>query len=117
MSNITKKKLIKDVFKLNESEYKVFRCILDSPGRTPISIKRIITKFPKDRSTIQKIIKILLNNGLIIKRQQNLNRGFRFLYQSIDKHLLIMTIETYYKQIEQEKFNLINRWKMEVENE
>lgn len=117
MSNITRKQLIQDTFKLRKTEYLVFKTILDSTGKTPLSIKELLTKIPKDRTTIQKIIKTLMKQGLIIKKKQNIDRGFRFLYQGINKDLIIMTIETHYNKIEQERKNIIIRWKVEVEND
>ena len=114
---VTRKDLIKQVFDLNKTEYLVFKTISENVGKTPISIKKLVGKIPnKDRSTIQKIIKILMNKGLIKKRQQNLDRGFRFLYETINEELILLSVEKYYRALEYERTQVISRWKLYLEN-
>ena len=50
-------------------------------GNTYKSIKEIVEKVGKDRTTVQKVVTKLLKEGFINKRQINLDRGFMFVYK------------------------------------
>lgn len=90
MINEKKEKLIRKLYKLNPTEYRVFMTLIESIGRTPLSVKELIGKIgSKDRTTIQKSLTSLLRRDLIDKEQVNLDRGFMFVYSSMPKSQLI----------------------------
>ena len=80
---VTLKDLVQCNYGLNESEYAVFSSIISS--KSGLSVKNIVEKIDKDRTTVQKILTKLLRRGLVMKRQMNLDRGFMFVYFSKNK--------------------------------
>jgi len=108
---ITLRDLIQCNYNLNDSEYKVFAQLIKT--KTGISVKNLVKKIGKDRTTIQKILTKLSKRDLISKRQVNLDRGFMFVYFSKDKQNIINEIEinanNYFKNIKES----INKWKKE----
>jgi predicted transcriptional regulator len=76
-----------------------------------LSVKEIVEKVEKDRTTVQKILAKLLKRGLLMKRQVNLDRGFMFVYFSKNKEEMIKeieeNIESYFKSIR----TSLDKWK------
>jgi len=106
---VSLKDLIQCNYNLNESEYNIFSQLIKS--KVGLSVKDIVEKVEKDRTTVQKILSKLLKRKLIIKRQKNLDRGFMFVYFSKNKEEIFEEIETNV----QNYFNIIqeslNKWK------
>jgi predicted transcriptional regulator len=74
---------IKDIIacslSLKKSEYKIFEVLLKS--KENLTIQQLSDKLKLDRTTIQKILKVLTSKGLILRYQQNLeNGGYIFNY-------------------------------------
>lgn len=89
---VTLRDLVQCNYCLNDSEYLIFsQMILSSGG---LSVKEIVDKVKKDRTTVQKILSKLLKRGLLMKRQVNLDRGFMFVYFSKNKTEMIKEIES-----------------------
>lgn len=90
-----KKVSIKDFiqcnYNLNESDYLIFSYIMTTSKG--FSVKDLVEKTEKDRTTVQKILTKLLRKDLILKKQINLERGFMFIYFSKNKDNLITEIE------------------------
>ncbi|MFW5705122.1 MAG: helix-turn-helix domain-containing protein [Nanoarchaeota archaeon] len=106
---VTLKDLVQCNFNLNESEYQIFsRIMLSKKG---MSVKELVEKVQKDRTTVQKILIKLLNRGLLMKRQINLERGFMFVYFSKDKEEIIgeieENVEIYFKNLKES----LEKWK------
>lgn len=85
------KDLVQCNYSLNDSEYVIFSQIMMS--KRGLSVKEIVDKVEKDRTTVQKILTKLLKRGLLTKRQVNLDRGFMFVYFSKNKEEIIKEIE------------------------
>ena len=88
---VTLKDLVQCNYSLNDSEYVIFSQIMMS--KRGLSVKEIVDKVEKDRTTVQKILTKLLKRGLLTKRQVNLDRGFMFVYFSKNKEEIIKEIE------------------------
>lgn len=90
-----KKVVLKDLiqcnYNLNESEYLIFAQLIKS--KKGLSVKELVEKVNKDRTTVQKILSKLVKRNLLMKRQMNLDRGFMFVYFSKNKKDMIAEIE------------------------
>lgn len=90
-----KKVVLKDLiqcnYNLNESEYSIFAQLIKS--KKGLSVKELVEKVNKDRTTVQKILSKLVKRDLLMKRQMNLDRGFMFVYFSKNKGDIIAEIE------------------------
>lgn len=106
---VSLKDLVQCNYSLNDSEYVIFsQLILSKSG---LSVKEIVEKVDKDRTTVQKILAKLLKRGLLMKRQVNLDRGFMFVYFSKNKTEIIAEIE---KNVESYFLNIkesLEKWK------
>ena len=107
---VTLKDLVQCNYSLNDSEYLIFSQLIMS--KRGLSVKEIVDKVQKDRTTVQKILAKLLKRGLLMKRQVNLDRGFMFVYFSKNKDEMIKEIEvnidSYFKSIR----DSLNKWKI-----
>ncbi len=63
-----------------------------------LSVKELVGVTQKDRTTVQKILIKLSKQDLVMKRQINLDRGFMFVYFSIDLENILDTIENNLQQ-------------------
>lgn len=106
---ITLKDLVQCNYNLNDSEYLIFAELIKS--KKGLSVKELVEKVQKDRTTVQKILTKLLKRQLLMKRQINLDRGFMFVYFSKNKEEIIKEIEAnvnnYFKNIT----DSLNKWK------
>jgi len=108
-----KKVILKDLiqcnYNLNESEYLIFAELIKS--KKGLSVKELVKKVNKDRTTVQKILSKLVNRKLLIKRQMNLERGFMFVYFSKNSNDIINEIEnnvnSYFNSIK----TSLDKWK------
>lgn len=81
---ITKEDLIKCAFSLNKTEYELLVFMLKKKGK--YSANQISAMVRLDRTTIQKAIKKLANEGLVTRLQKNMpGGGYTFLYTIADK--------------------------------
>lgn len=106
---VTLKDLVQCNYNLNESEYQIFAEIIKS--KKGLSVKELVEKVQKDRTTIQKILAKLLKRELLMKRQINLDRGFMFVYFSKNKDDIVKEIEenvnSYFEKIKEG----LEKWK------
>ena len=72
--------LVKCSFSLSDSELKIFLELMEC--NDPICIVALSKKIKRDRSTIQKVIKILLEKELVVKKKINLEDGGYMFYYS-----------------------------------
>ncbi len=101
--------LVQCNYNLNDSEYDIFSQLMES--QRGLSVKELVDKVDKDRTTVQKILTKLLKRDLLMKRQMNLDRGFMFVYFSKNKHEIVEDIE---RNVESYFDNLkasLNAWK------
>ena len=98
---VTLQDLVQCNYSLNDSEYEIFAQIIKS--RRGLSVKELVEKVDKDRTTVQKILTKLIKRGLLMKRQMNLERGFMFVYFSKNREEILNEIEdnvdNYFKSI------------------
>ncbi len=88
---VSLKDLVQCNYNLNDSEYLVFAELMKT--KNGLSVKEIVEKVQKDRTTVQKILTKLLKRGLLMKRQMNLERGFMFVYYSKNRTEIIEEVE------------------------
>jgi predicted transcriptional regulator len=100
---VTLKDLVQCNYSLNESEYLIFAEIIKS--KKGLSVKELVEKIQKDRTTVQKILTKLLKRELLVKRQINLDRGFMFVYFSKNKDDIVKEIgenvDSYFAKIKE----------------
>lgn len=106
---VTLRDLVQCNYNLNDSEYAIFAELMHSKGG--LSVKELVDKIKKDRTTVQKILTKLLRRKLLMKRQMNLERGFMFVYFSKNKAEVVQEIEenikAYFKAIQDN----LDEWK------
>lgn len=88
---------IKESFELNKMEAKMI--LLFWKNNKSYTVKELVLKIGRDRTTIQKIAKNLLEKNLLTKKQINLNRGYCFKYSLYDESKIVSELETTYKKI------------------
>jgi predicted transcriptional regulator len=109
---VSLKDMIQCNYSLNDSEYAIFAELMKT--KKGLSVKEIVERVGKDRTTVQKILSKLLKRGLSMKRQMNLDRGFMFVYFSKNKNEIVSEIET---NVESYFLNLkdsLNKWKAKI---
>lgn len=107
---ISLKDLIQCNYNLNDSEYAIFSQLIKS--KRGLSVKELVEKVEKDRTTVQKILTKLLKRNLLMKRQMNLDRGFMFVYFSKNRDEIIkeieLNVESYFQAIKEN----LDKWKV-----
>jgi predicted transcriptional regulator len=106
---VTLQDLVQCNYNLNDSEYLIFSQMMKSSGG--LSVKEIVDKVQKDRTTVQKILSKLLKMGLLMKRQVNLDRGFMFVYFSKNKSEIINDIDVNVKEYFELIKKSLDEWK------
>lgn len=100
---VTLQDLVQCNYSLNDSEYQIFSQIIKS--RRGLSVRELVDKTGKDRTTVQKILTKLIKRKLLMKRQMNLDRGFMFVYFSKNRDEIFneieQNVENYFKTIRQ----------------
>jgi len=108
---ITFQEIVQCNFGLNNTEFLIFDELIKN--KKGLSVKELVDKVQKDRTTVQKILIKLSKRDLVMKRQINLDRGFMFVYFSKNKKEIIDEIESnvnsYFKNIQE----AIVDWKKE----
>ncbi len=83
--------LIKCSFDLNKTEYALFMFLLEQ--KEELCASTLGSMMSKDRTTVQKAIKKLVEKDLVEKHQANLdNGGYTFMYTIKDKEFIRKTI-------------------------
>ncbi len=72
--------LVKCSFSLSDSELKIFLELMKC--NNPICVVALSKKIKRDRSTIQKVMKTLLEKDLVFKKKINLEEGGYIFYYS-----------------------------------
>ena len=85
---------------LKKSEYKIFQVLLQS--KMNMTIQQLSETLKLDRTTIQKIIKVLSGKGLIQRYQENLeNGGYTYNYTIKNKpevkNFIKQALKTWYE--------------------
>ncbi len=106
---VTLRDLVQCNYSLNDSEYDIFAALIKN--KRGLSVKELVDKVQKDRTTVQKILAKLLKRNLLMKRQVNLDRGFMFVYFSKNREEIITEIETnidsYFSSVKEQ----LEKWK------
>lgn len=101
--------IIKCAFNINTTDYLILKLLLNS--KTELNTQHIKKKIYKDRTTIQKSIKNLLNLKLITRRQLNLSSGgFEYIYQIKDKKEIKELIYKNFKSWEKIILKTLENW-------
>ena len=90
--------IIRCSFDINKTQYEtlIFLGKLDKP----LTISEIASQLHKDRTTIQKAVKVLFDKQLLMRRQMNLdNGGYTYYYTVKDR-----------KKIKKQILGLIDSW-------
>jgi predicted transcriptional regulator len=103
------KDLLRCSFDLNKTEYRLFMYLLDQ--EESLSVSAIGEATGKDRTTVQKAMKKLIEQNIVHKHQVNLEQGgYTFVYAIKDKEFLrrrmLSVVEHWYNQVMVE----INKW-------
>lgn len=78
------RELIKCCFSMNKTEYSIFSFLLDQSEGLCTSV--IAEMMGKDRTTIQKSIKVMFQKNIVTKHQINLKKGgYIFVYAIREK--------------------------------
>jgi len=85
------KDLVQCNYNLNDSEYLIFAELMKT--KKGLSVKELVERIEKDRTTVQKILTKLTNRSLVMKRQMNLERGFMFIYFSKNRDEIVSEME------------------------
>jgi len=109
---IVLKDLIQCNYNLNESEYAIFSKLINS--KKGYSVKELVEKIGKDRTTVQKIVSKLLKRDLLTKKQINLERGFMFLYLAKNKENVISEIENNVNNYFNSVRESLEKWKSKI---
>ena len=107
---VTLQDLVQCNYSLNDSEYEIFAQIIKS--RRGLSVKELVDKVHKDRTTVQKILTKLIKRGLLMKRQMNLERGFMFVYFSKNREEIFNEIEENVEQYFKSIRDSLDSWKI-----
>jgi predicted transcriptional regulator len=101
--NISMEEIVRCSFKINKTEYKVLYQLLKA--KNELTINEIARELKKNRTTVQKGIKGLIEKKLISRRQMNLdNGGYIYVYKADDK-----------EKIKNDLLSIINKWKESVD--
>jgi|AntAceMinimDraft_8_1070364.scaffolds.fasta_scaffold31944_3 predicted transcriptional regulator len=103
------KDLLHCSFNLNKTEYDLFTFLLTKDESLCVSTIGEMTG--KDRTTVQKAIKKLIFQDLVLKHQVNLeNGGYTFVYKIKDKEVLrnkmLDIVQTWHTQV----VNSVKNW-------
>lgn len=103
------KDLLRCSFDLNKTEYILFKYLITQDDS--LSVSAIGQATGKDRTTVQKAMKKLIQQNIVHKHQVNLDHGgYTFVYAIRDKEFLrrrmLSVVENWYNQVLQE----INQW-------
>lgn len=103
------KDLLQCSFSLNKTEYNLFLFMLGRDDSLCVSTIGDMTG--KDRTTVQKAMKKLIAQDLVLKHQVNLeNGGYTFVYRIKDKEIIrtkmLEVVESWHKQV----VNSVKSW-------
>jgi len=101
--------IIKCSFALNKTDYLVFKTL--TAAKVEIPIQDIQDSIGKDRTTIQRSIKNLINKELIHRRQINLDSGgYMFYYCIKKKEEIKKQIYTNFENWQGKVLDELNNW-------
>jgi predicted transcriptional regulator len=103
------KDLLQCSFNLNKTEYNLFIFMLEKEDSLCVSTIGEMTG--KDRTTVQKAMKKLVSQELVLKHQVNLeNGGYTFVYKIKNKDVLknkmLEIVESWHKEV----VNSVKSW-------
>lgn len=85
------KNLIKIIYGITNEQYELF--VLLSKEKTFVSIRQICDKYRMERTGVQKKLNILFRKNLVLTRQQNMTRGYSYLYATITREDLAFELQ------------------------
>ncbi len=90
--------IIRCSFDINKTQYQIL--MLLSRSKRAMTISEIASKLKKDRTTVQKAVKVLFSKHLVIRRQLNLDNGGYIYYYTINDR----------DKLKERIIHLINEW-------
>lgn len=100
--------VLKCSFGLTSTEFEVLKTLL---RKDELPVDEIATILSKDRTTIQRSIKPLINKNLIKRKQYNLDGGgYQYYYIPIDKQEIKNRIQTQFKAFTEKVASEIEKW-------
>ncbi len=94
-------------FGLSTTEYRVLKQLMGGER----SIEELSSILGKDRTTIQRAIKPLIEKGLVRRRQYNLEGGgYQFYYTAIDKERIKSRVNEQFERFANMVRAEIERW-------
>lgn len=95
-------------FGLSNAEFGVLRKLLSGGER---SVEQLAASLNKDRTTVQRAVKPLIEKGLVIRRQYNLeNGGYQFFYTAANKEAIKERIHEHFERFSRLVKEEIERW-------
>ena len=107
--NIEIKDLITCTFAMNKTDYKLFTFLLEQDEH--LTTNEISEAMDLDRSSIQKSIKRLVEKDIVMRNQENLDKGgYIFSYKVKDKDVIKKKIRETIKKWNEKVEHEISRW-------
>lgn len=100
--------ILKCSFGLTSSELETLKILLK---KKESSVEEVANKMNKDRTTVQRAIKSLMNKGLCKRRQYNLDGGgYQYYYSSITKEEIKKRISDNFNNFSEMILSKIESW-------
>jgi len=95
-------------FGLSNSEFVILKALLSKGER---SVEELAELLGKDRTTMQRAIKPLVEKGLVRRRQYNLDSGgYQYYYLPQDKDAIKAKIQKHFAHFSELVHNEIEKW-------
>lgn len=85
------KNLIRIIYGITNEQYELF--LLLSKEKTFVTIRQICDKYHMERTGVQKKLNVLFRKNLVLTRQQNMTRGYSYLYATIGRENLAFELQ------------------------
>ncbi|MCD6590040.1 MarR family transcriptional regulator [Candidatus Woesearchaeota archaeon] len=88
-----------------------YRLLMEIAKYKEVTVKELARKTRKDRTTIQKLLRELLEKNLVVRRQVNLDKGgYRYYYSIRNKEELKRKIKMLIHEWTRSAELLIDKW-------
>ena len=100
--------IIRCAFGITKTEYNIFEFLTK---KQDITVEDMTEELKKDRTTIQKAVKSLVDKGIVIRRQRNIDMGgYQYIYSLKDKQELKKQIKEIIKSWIISAINKVENW-------
>lgn len=108
--NISLDEIIKCSFSLTKTELNIFKYIVKSKTKQ-LTTEEISKSLNLDLSTVQRAVKKLTDQDILVKTQKNLSSGgYIFLYSCKSKENIKLKIMDNFYNFSQKVENSLNKW-------